>query len=313
MIAPRARVGRYSAIRQAVSRTGSCLTWSSPLTLLLCLMMFQACSSVTTQPRVEQGDSAGIRVSTIHGDTTDLPWLALGEATGDLLVPDTSGLPGFSSVVAGFLLSEGGVAIVDATERGVMFFDGQGAFLGLVGRQGQGPGEFLLPTSASRLRGDTLAVFDRRSRRVTFLSIAADQPRTLPVDGDFRPLDAWVSGSGSSVFVSYTAGASQSRTVSGDAVVNSLTFCLALFSSSAQPYCFPGAEELVSGVHHLPVPFGSRPWAYPLDTGLLFSTGNRFELVWFGKDLTPSHILRWPGMDRAGTLRTSGWLGRHRG
>jgi hypothetical protein len=65
--------------------------------------------------------------------------------------------------------STGAVALIQAQDGGVRVFDRDGNSLGLIGRKGQGPGEFLSPTRGG-WKGDTLWVYDVQARRVTVIS-----------------------------------------------------------------------------------------------------------------------------------------------
>lgn len=62
-------------------------------------------------------------------------------------------------------------------------FDSAGAFLGQLGRQGQGPGEFLAATLGARLPGDSLLVFDSRSGRATIFDESLAFARAVRWDG----------------------------------------------------------------------------------------------------------------------------------
>lgn len=63
----------------------------------------------------------------------------------------------------------------------IRVFDGSGAFLGRIGREGEGPGEFIQITAVVEGPGDTLHVFDERNVRWSVLS-----PRTFELVRNIR-------------------------------------------------------------------------------------------------------------------------------
>lgn len=67
------------------------------------------------------------------------------------------------------LADDGTLLVVDEKPVGVSVYDAQGAFLRVIGREGDGPGEFRMAYIA--VRGDTLVVQDPRMQRATFFSI----------------------------------------------------------------------------------------------------------------------------------------------
>lgn len=79
-------------------------------------------------------------------------------ATFDLDLPSVSlGVPG----TGGYLTTGFG------ERRAVNVFDGQGRHIGVVGRQGRGPGEYSSPTQVTAGPGDSIWVLDRGLRRLT--------------------------------------------------------------------------------------------------------------------------------------------------
>jgi hypothetical protein len=85
------------------------------------------------------------------------PTLSIGQADGD---------PHYLfGAVAGFTrLPNGTIVIGDRKAQNIRFFDPSGRFVKEMGREGQGPGEFLAFNYLTRHIGDSLAVFDAGSR-----------------------------------------------------------------------------------------------------------------------------------------------------
>jgi len=87
----------------------------------------------------------------------------------------------------------GTMALIQRQDHNVRFFDASGADLGSVGREGDGPGEFRLPTRGGWL-GDTLWISDLRPDRVTLISPALEVIRTLPPITEAAPMPPDTAG-----------------------------------------------------------------------------------------------------------------------
>lgn len=96
----------------------------------------------------------------------------------------------FFRVRSPFLLPDGRIVVPDAGSSEVRIFDSGGALLVSAGREGDGPGEYRAIERVFPYRGDSLAVFDSRSQRVTLLDADGKHARTLSLG------DAGVARSG---------------------------------------------------------------------------------------------------------------------
>lgn len=81
---------------------------------------------------------------------------------------------------------DGTIAVLQRQIKGVRFFDPSGNSLGVVGREGEGPGELRSPSQAGWI-GDTLWVSDRMLKRITLISTEPAFVRTLPPFMGARP------------------------------------------------------------------------------------------------------------------------------
>lgn len=88
-----------------------------------------------------------------------------------------------SGVVALERDSKGRFIVVDAHE-GILVLSPEGERIARVGRQGEGPGEYLAPAGLQVLPGDTLLVFDQRLNRLTTYD-----PVTFEPVGTLRPAE----------------------------------------------------------------------------------------------------------------------------
>lgn len=90
--------------------------------------------------------------------------------------------------VAAARLSDGGFAVLEQVPAEIRVFDRSGQFLHRVGRDGDGPGEFRSPVGLVVLAADTILVWDRGARRLSWFSIdgTLERERTLREPGGIR-------------------------------------------------------------------------------------------------------------------------------
>lgn len=97
-----------------------------------------------------------------------------GQPEYDLIKLDSIGIDiGDSNYVFGMIvdatyLIDGRIALLDILRRKVLVYSGNGEFLGSVGRDGSGPGEFVSPYSLTFLTDGGLAVSDIQQGKVVF-------------------------------------------------------------------------------------------------------------------------------------------------
>lgn len=63
-----------------------------------------------------------------------------------------------------------GFVILDEGQKHLLLLDGEGVVIAVVGRNGDGPGEFRDPVDLIPLAGDSIGVFDIQSQRVSFFA-----------------------------------------------------------------------------------------------------------------------------------------------
>lgn len=117
-----------------------------------------------------EGDRPVLQVWTV-ADTADL---SIGELEGEREYL-------FQSIAGAVLLPDGGVAIADGGQAVVRSFDATGSFVAEMGGPGDGPGEFQALRDLWRL-GDTLVVWDSRSRRLTYFALPATLTRVVSLE-----------------------------------------------------------------------------------------------------------------------------------
>ncbi len=84
------------------------------------------------------------------------------------------------SEVGFFVVGDNGkIYATDVKARKVMVFDTDGNFLGLIGKEGQGPGEFTMPSLIQISPDNELMIEDAASRRIAFFTLEGAFVRNL--------------------------------------------------------------------------------------------------------------------------------------
>ena len=86
-------------------------------------------------------------------------------------------------------LWDGRVLVLDGGSAELRIFRTDGTHLRSVGGSGEGPGEYISPWGLLRLPGDTIAVWDRRLHRVSFLDSSGNFVRAVQIVGDLHNPD----------------------------------------------------------------------------------------------------------------------------
>ena len=80
-------------------------------------------------------------------------------------------------------LSDGTVVVADGTSRELRWFDASGRFLRTAGRGGGGPGEFQTLDGVLPYRGDSVAAWDARQKRLSVFTARGEFARAVTVAG----------------------------------------------------------------------------------------------------------------------------------
>ena len=188
-------------------------------TALATLLVVTACAG-GDDPAAATGGQPSVQVDTI-GDTitvhTTGPGLWSGPATLEpaVTIGTLEGPPEtvFGRLAAIDVDSEGTVHVLDAQAAEIRMFDASGAFLGTVGRRGEGPGEMAQPGGMALFPDGAIAVRDPRNARLQIWSADRTETDEWPVVSSRfyssgTPL--WVDDSGTSWV--FTSGASTDPT-----------------------------------------------------------------------------------------------------
>lgn len=150
-----------------------------------------ACGSdglVVTADDAVQHDSAGVPV--VETSLASIPRVTLGEVV--LTIGATERLPGHElyDVRSPWLGEDGRLILVNAGTRELRIYGRDGTLLRSVGGQGDGPGEYRMIAWVRPWHGDSLAVSDGFTGRLTILDDEGAVGRTLrlqPADGTGPP------------------------------------------------------------------------------------------------------------------------------
>lgn len=113
--------------------------------------------------------------------------------TPALALTDSSAGPGheFNGISSVTLLPDGRILVANADIPELALFDSAGAFLGAVGRRGQGPGEWAGTLALWPWAADSIAVYDAGVQRWTVLTPSLAPARTAPTPDSTFPIPTW--------------------------------------------------------------------------------------------------------------------------
>jgi len=146
----------------------------SSLLLPLPLVLLAGCDKGpgNAAARATVTDSAGITIvsnpappAALEPAVDSVPVFTIGGGVGG---PDYD----LNEIRGSVRLSDGRIVVADNLAGELRFFDSTGSFLQRGGRKGKGPGEFEQIMGVWALRGDTLAVYDISTRRISLFSPA---------------------------------------------------------------------------------------------------------------------------------------------
>jgi hypothetical protein len=144
-------------------------------------------------------DSAGVRIVEHASLPNELTSWTLSETQLRIGSLDGAGPEVFGRITDVVELTSGTMVVADDLARELRSFDATGRHLWTAGGQGDGPGELARIDALGVLRGDSVAVFDSRNRRVSIFGddglFARDYALALPA-GLRTPQSAGITGRG---------------------------------------------------------------------------------------------------------------------
>jgi hypothetical protein len=267
--------------------------------LLLPPLLLAGCDKKAGGPttRATVRDSAGVTIV-----ETPLPPTAVQTAVDSIPVWSIGGGVGGSDydlneIRGSVRLSDGRIVVADNLAGELRFFDSTGNFLQRGGRKGKGPGEFEQMMGVWALPGDTLAIYDIATRRISLFNPGGTFVRQVDLGkaGFFAPTgmldDGTIVGSGFSFNP-------DSLPAKGTRRRNTLPVLLiaADGASTDTMATFEGLE-----MYTVEASFGGRTFPSPLQVqfGLNTTLGTWGDQIYVGDNARPEIMV----YDRDGTLR----------
>jgi hypothetical protein len=155
--------------------------------LVVLIFVSAACAGdAPASSSVEVIDSAGVRIVVNAAPDTAGPIFRLS-AQPIASIGVTEGAPEYQLYRAsgGRRLSDGTIVFANGGTQEVRFYDAQGTHIRSVGREGEGPGEFMSLSLAGVFADDSILVGDSRLRRYSVMDRAGAFVRSFPIPDTF--------------------------------------------------------------------------------------------------------------------------------
>lgn len=177
-----------------------------PLFALLVSGLLSACDEGTgSAPEPVVRDSANVSIQVFPASVIDRPAPMRLAESPEVRIGVIEGTEEYqwTRPVAAARLSDGAFAVLEQVPAEVRVFDRSGRFKLRVGMEGEGPGEFRSPVGLVALPADTILVWDRGSRRLSWFSRegALGRERTLQEPGGIKTVRRVALSPGGAVVV----------------------------------------------------------------------------------------------------------------
>lgn len=296
---------------------------TSPIVATLAAGVLAACGRESAPPpSFTSHDSAGIHVvASTSPALRDGAWRV--DTTPTVRIGQAAGPPEYQLYRVGPIarLSDGAIVVAVATE--LRFFAAHGRWVRTVGRRGGGPGEYQAIQLVRRLQGDSLLVWDQRSRRATILAPDGSFVRDSVVSsGQGSPPKAVAAlDDGRLVFASAVARFPTASTpywregldyTLQAAVSDSPRIPLARLRGTEMQVSVGQPQGNFTTVSLTPLPFSRDAFAAAGPGHVYLGDSDRYHVRVFAADGTPAIILRVTGDPRPVTDALLDSLGDYR-
>lgn len=164
----------------------------------VCALVLAGCGGDSAEapgaagPVFEVTDSAGVEIVTNGVALDALPEWTLSAEPTVVLGDGSDERSQLYRVFGAATLPEGGIAVLNQSSREILVFEPEGSLRLAIGGEGEGPGEFRLPTSMM-VRDGSVHVWDRRLGRATAFTPDGSVERVAPFGGEGRPSPSGVN------------------------------------------------------------------------------------------------------------------------
>lgn len=161
--------------------------------VLLFLLLLAACGD--GEGRTREGGEEAVPVAREAASREPGVWSLSEDPTLEIGVVEGEEEYQLHRVGGSVRLDDGRIVVANTGSRELRVFGPDGDFLGSVGRDGEGPGEFRSPSRIRRLAGDTLMVWDDGLFRISLFDAEGDflaMAPLLPSPEDLFPGDEWL-------------------------------------------------------------------------------------------------------------------------
>lgn len=197
-------------------------------------------------------------------------------------------------------LTDGRFAILNGGSNEVRVYSPEGRFVTSIGREGQGPGEFMAADRLFRGLADSLIVWDSRSVRASVVTADAGFVRTIPLEASPQaPRLEGVDSKGRLLVVAPDFGASSSPEI------RRLTERRFLYDGSGRLIDTLGASPGMTGVirgaadrMEIQKPLVAPTTTYAIGGSILWiETGEARALEYVDLETGVDHVVSWDGPD----------------
>jgi hypothetical protein len=256
---------------------------------VVALLLLLGCDGVGSGGRTsfQARDSAGVRLAENTGAPGALGWTVEDAPLVSISDGDEAGGPLFQ-VTDAMRLRDGRIVVASAGTHEIRIYGADGRLLRVVGRAGEGPGEFRAPFWLGRLGGDSIAVWDAALRRFSVFTPAGEFVRGVSPSGlqGVFPKAVGVLPGGRFVLASSTS--SQVLPPPGQARRDTAAFVVIDADGTVADTLgrFPGEEMIAVGTPATgflmrPLPFGRQTVTAIRDGRVYVGTGDRYEIASF--------------------------------
>ena len=250
-----------------------------------------AAGDTTTAPVVR--DSAGVIIVENPRSSEATPeWVLAAEPTVEIGVLEGAPEDQLFRVVGALRLSDGRIAVANAGTNEVRIYDQAGDHLETWGGEGEGPGEFVGMTGMMHWAGDSLAVWDLRTRRITVFHQTAGYARNFPIpttEGMSLPRPEGRLDSGELVLGEIRFGGTDGTPESGLQRSPIQVMAISPDGSDVRDLGLHPGQEVHMNVREQAVEVYTSPYALgtvivPAGRDVLVSSNERFELRFWDLD-----------------------------